>query len=85
MLTRCLDKYLGMSIIYYCPSLPVLEAIGCFPSSASKPLNALPKLFSLFRKRGEKLEAPVVPLPHLRIKNGKRGSLALAERNARSF
>ena len=73
MLTRCLDKYLGMSMIYYCPSLPVLEAIMCFPSSASKPLNALPKLFSLFRKQGEKLEALVASLPHLIRKNKKRG------------
>ena len=85
MLMRCLDKYLGMSMTCCCPSLLVLEAIGCFPSSASKPLNALPKLFSLFRKQGEKLEAPVASLPHLRRKNGKRGALALAEGNARSF
>ena len=56
-----------------------------FPSSASKPLNALPKLFSLFRKRGEKLEAPMAPLPHLRRKNRKRGALALAKRNTRTF
>ena len=85
MLTRFLDKCLGMSMTYCCPSLPVLEAIECFPSSASKPLNALPKLFSLFRKWGEKLEAPVAPLPHLKRKNRKSGALALAERNARSF
>ena len=85
MLTRCLDKYLVMSMIYYCPSLPVLEAIGYFPFSASKPLSVLPKLFSLFRKQGEKLEAPVASLPDLRRKNGKRGALALAEGNARSF
>ena len=85
MLTRCLDKYMGMSMTYCCPSLPVLEAIGCFPSTASKPLNTLPMLFSLFRKQGERLEAPVAPLSHLRRKNGKRGALALAERNAQSF
>ena len=53
-----------------------------FPSSASKPLNALPKLFSLFRKRGERMEAPVPPLPHLRRKNRKKGALALAEQKA---
>ena len=37
------------------------------------------------QKTGEKLEAPVASLPHLRRKNGKRGALALAEGNARSF
>jgi hypothetical protein len=74
-----------MNMTCFCPNLPVREAIGCFPSSASKPLSVLPKLFSLFRKQGEKLEAPVASLPHLRRKNGKRGALALAEGNARSF
>ena len=37
------------------------------------------------QKAGEKMEAPVASLPHLRRKNGKRGALALAEGNARSF
>ena len=85
MLIRCLDQCPAMNMTCFCPSLPVHEAIACFPSSASKPLSALPKLFSLFRKQGEKLEAPVASLPHLRRKNGKRGALALAEGNARSF
>jgi len=85
VLTRCLDQCPAMNMTCFCPSLPVLEAIGCFPSSASKPLSALPNLFSLFRKRGERLEALVAPLPHLRRKNRKRGALALAEQNARSF
>ena len=73
MLTRCLDKCLAMSMTCCCPSLPVLEAIGCFPSSGSKPRNALPKLCSPFRKWGERLEAPLAPLPHLRRKNERRG------------
>jgi len=37
------------------------------------------------QKAGGKLEAPVASLPHLRRKNEKRGALALAEGNARSF
>ena len=77
MLTRCLDKCPAMSMTCFCPSLPTREAIGCFPSSASKPLNALPKLFSLFRKWGEKLEAPVAPLPHLKRKKLKNGGSGL--------
>ena len=85
MLIRCLDQCPAMNMTCFCPNLPAREAIGCFPSSASKPLSVLPKLFSLFRKQGEKLEAPVASLPHLRRKNGKRGALALAEGNARSF
>ena len=64
MLTRCLDKYMGMSMTYCCPSLPVREAIRFFPSSGLKPHNVLLKLCSPFRKRVENLEAPVALLPH---------------------
>ena len=74
MLMRCLDQCPAMNMTCFYPNLPAREAIGCFPFSASKPLNVLLKLFSLFRKQGEKLEAPVASLPHLRRKNEKGGS-----------
>ena len=81
VLTRCLDKCLAMSMTCCCPSLPAHEATGCSPSSGSKPRNALPKLCSPFRKRGERLEAPLAPLPHCYF-----GIEApLAERSVRSF
>ena len=56
-----------------------------FPSSASKPLNALPKLFSLFRKWGGKAGGTGGATATLEKKKQKKGALALAERNARSF
>jgi len=49
------------------------------------PQRAAEALLAVQKAGGGRLEAPVAPLPHLRRKNRKRGALALAERNARSF
>ena len=76
---RCLDQCPAMNMTCFCPNLPAREAIGCFPSSASKPLSVLPKLFSLFRKQGGKAGGTGGVTATLEKKNGKRGALALEE------